>query len=73
MTDHSSLIAETVERQRSSIIGFLQQLIAQTQHGEAAVQAAIAQASSDMGAASNWLNTILVRSPWSRSSPARRP
>ncbi len=49
MTDHNSLIAQTVARQRSSIIGFLQQLVAQTQHGEAAVQAAIAQASSDMG------------------------
>ena len=49
MTDHTSRIAETVERQRSSIIGFLQQLVAQTQHGEAAVQAAIAQVSSDMG------------------------
>ncbi len=49
MTGDSTLIRQTVARQRSSIIGFLQQLVAQTQHGEAAVQDTIAQASIDTG------------------------
>jgi acetylornithine deacetylase len=42
-------IAEAVAQQRESIIGFLRELIAQTQHGEAAVQNVIAVASANMG------------------------
>ena len=42
-------IAQAVTLQRESIIGFLRELIAQTQHGEAAVQNAIAVASAKMG------------------------
>jgi acetylornithine deacetylase len=48
-TDHNTLIAQTVASQRSSIIGFLRTLVAQTEHGEDAVQQVIAQASIDMG------------------------
>ena len=42
-------IAQAVTLQRESIIGFLRELIAQTQHGEAAVQNVIAVASAKMG------------------------
>jgi len=46
---HNDRIAQAVRLQRESIIGFLRELIAQTQHGEAAVQNAIAAASAKMG------------------------
>ena len=46
---HNDRIAHAVTLQRESIIGFLRELIAQTQHGEAAVQNAIAVASAKMG------------------------
>ena len=46
---HNDRIAHAVTLQRESIIGFLRELIAQTQHGEAAVQNAIAVASANMG------------------------
>lgn len=49
MTNHTNLIAQTVASQRESIIGFLRQLITQTQYGEAAVQDTIAVASAEMG------------------------
>lgn len=49
MKDHTPQIAQAVASQRDAIIGFLQHLIAQTQHGEAAVQAAIATASAGLG------------------------
>lgn len=49
MNDPTALIAQSVAERRESIIGFLRQLIAQTQHGEAAVQSAIATASAAMG------------------------
>lgn len=43
------LLANTVALERERIIGFLRGLIAETRHGEAAVQRAIAQASAEMG------------------------
>ena len=46
---HNDRIAQAVTLQRESIIGFLRELIAQTQHGEAAVQNVIAVASAKMG------------------------
>ncbi len=46
---HNDRIAQAVTLHRESIIGFLRELIAQTQHGEAAVQNAIAVASAKMG------------------------
>ena len=46
---HNDRIAHAVTLQRESIIGFLRELIAQTQHGEAAVQNVIAVASAKMG------------------------
>ena len=46
---HNDRIAQAVRLHRESIIGFLRELIAQTQHGEAAVQNAIAAASAKMG------------------------
>jgi acetylornithine deacetylase len=49
MNEHAVQIAEAVARQRDAIVGFLQHLVAQTQHGEAAVQAAIATASAALG------------------------
>lgn len=49
MSDHTALIAKTVAHQRDSIIGFLRRLIGETQRGEAAVQHAIAAASSAIG------------------------
>lgn len=49
MSDHNTQITAMVAQQRSSIIGFLRELIAQTKHGEAAVQAAIAAASTRLG------------------------
>lgn len=47
--NHNDRIAQAVRLHRESIIGFLRELIAQTQHGEAAVQNAIAAASAKMG------------------------
>ena len=49
MSPHTVRIAQTVANRRESIIDFLRQLIAQTQHGEVAVQHAIAAASREMG------------------------
>ena len=49
MSNHSTQIATMVAQQRTSIIGFLRELIAQTEHGETAVQNAIAAASTGMG------------------------
>ncbi len=49
MPDHHARIAAMVAQQRATIIGFLRELITQTEHGEAAVQGAIAAASAHMG------------------------
>jgi acetylornithine deacetylase len=49
MQAHAALLAKTVANRRESIIGFLRELISQTRHGEAAVQQAIAKASTEMG------------------------